>query len=117
LKEVAPERKLNISSNSKVGFIKEEKISEIVSHVLEFAVKARASDIHIEPQEMTTRVRYRIDGILQEKLTIPRELHDSLISRIKILAGMKIDEKEYARWTVNFKAGGEDTRVSPLPTS
>jgi len=120
LKEVAPERKLNISSNSKVGFIKEEKISEIVSHVLEFAVKARASDIHIEPQEMTTRVRYRIDGILQEKLTIPRELHDSLISRIKILAGMKIDEKRIPQdGRFNFKAGGEDTdlRVSSLPTS
>ncbi len=120
LKEVAPERKMNISSNSKVGFIKEEKISEIVSHVLEFAVKARASDIHIEPQEMTTRVRYRIDGILQEKLTIPRELHDSLISRIKILAGMKIDEKRIPQdGRFNFKASGEDTdlRVSSLPTS
>lgn len=120
LKEVAPERKLNISTNLKVGFIKEEKISEIVSHVLEFAVKARSSDIHIEPQELSTRVRYRIDGILQEKLTIPRELHDSLISRIKILAGMKIDEKRIPQdGRFNFKAGGEDTdlRVSSLPTT
>lgn len=120
LKEVAPEKKLNISTNLKVGFIKEEKISEIVSHVLEFAVKARASDIHIEPQETSTRVRYRIDGILTEKLTIPHELHDSLISRIKILGGMKIDEKRIPQdGRFNFKAGGEDTdlRVSSLPTT
>ena len=85
LKDVAPDRKETPAVNYKIGFIREEKISEIVSHILEFAVKSRSSDIHIEPQEKSTRVRYRIDGILQEKLTIPRELHDSLISRIKIL--------------------------------
>ena len=68
-------------------------MAEIVRHILDFAVKSRASDVHIEPQENATRVRYRIDGILQEKLTIPKALHDALISRIKILSGMKIDEK------------------------
>ena len=52
-----------------------------------------ASDIHIEPNEMSTRVRYRIDGILQEKLSkIPKNSHDSIIARIKILS-FKIDEK------------------------
>ena len=105
---------------SRFGFIKEEKIAEIVSHILEFAIRARASDIHIEPQEKSTRVRYRIDGILQEKLTIPHEIHDSLISRIKILCGMKIDEKRIPQdGRFNFKAADEDIdlRVSSLPTS
>ncbi len=105
---------------SKFGFIKEEKIAEIVSHILEFAIRGRASDIHIEPQEKTTRVRYRIDGILQEKLTIPKEIHDSLISRIKILSGMKIDEKRVPQdGRFNFKAANEDIdlRVSSLPTT
>ena len=105
---------------SKFGFIKEEKIAEIVSHILEFAIRARASDVHIEPQEKSTRVRYRIDGILQEKLTIPREIHDSLVSRIKIISGMKIDEKRIPQdGRFNFKAAGEDIdlRVSSLPTS
>ncbi len=105
---------------SKFGFIKEEKIAEIVSHILEFAIRARASDIHIEPQEKSTRVRYRIDGILQEKLTIPREIHDSLVSRIKIVSGMKIDEKRVPQdGRFNFKAADEDIdlRVSSLPTS
>lgn len=120
LKDVAPEKKTNASDNLKIGFIREEKISEIVSHILEFAVKSRSSDIHIEPEERATRVRYRIDGILVEKLTIPRELHESLSSRIKILSGMKIDEKRIPQdGRFNFKAANEDTdlRVSSLPTA
>ena len=110
----------SFEAGSRFGFIKEEKIAEIVSHILEFAIRARASDIHIEPQEKSTRVRYRIDGILQEKLTIPHEIHDSLISRIKILCGMKIDERRIPQdGRFNFKAAGEDIdlRVSSLPTS
>lgn len=120
LKDVATEKKISPTQNLKIGFIKEEKISEIVSHILEFAVKSRSSDIHIEPEERATRVRYRIDGILVEKLTIPRELHDSLVSRIKILSAMKIDEKRIPQdGRFNFKAGNEDTdlRVSSLPTA
>ena len=120
LKDVAPEKKTSASENFKIGFIREEKISEIVSHILEFAVKSRSSDIHIEPQEKSSRVRYRIDGILQEKLAIPKELHESLISRVKILAGMKIDEKRIPQdGRFNFKANDQDTdlRVSSLPTS
>lgn len=100
--------------------IREEKIAEIVSRILEFAVRARASDIHVEPQEASTRVRYRIDGILQEKLTIHKELHDSLVSRIKILSQMKIDEKRIPQdGRFNFKAEGQDVdlRVSSLPTT
>ena len=75
----------------KSGVIREEKVAEIVTHILSFAIKARASDVHIEPQERATRIRYRIDGILAEKLTTPRELHDAIVSRIKILSAMKID--------------------------
>jgi type IV pilus assembly protein PilB len=122
LKDVAGEEgkeKINIDLG-KTEFIHEEKISEIVSHILDFAMRARASDVHIEPQEKLTRVRYRIDGILQEKLTIPAGLHDSLISRIKILSGMKIDEKRIPQdGRFNFKAGENevDLRVSSLPTA
>lgn len=107
-------------SRQQGGLIRQEKISEIVTHILDFAVRSRASDIHVEPLERTTRVRYRIDGILQEKLTIPRELHDSLVSRIKILSGMKIDEKRIPQdGRFNFKNTEQevDLRVSTLPTS
>jgi type IV pilus assembly protein PilB len=103
---------------TKVGVIREEKVAEIVSRILSFAVKARASDIHVEPQEKVTRVRYRIDGILEEKLTTPKELHDALVSRIKILSGMKIDEKRIPQdGRFNFKSDGDevDLRVSTLP--
>lgn len=105
---------------TQTGYIKEEKIAEVVSHILDFGVRSRASDVHIEPQEKSTRVRYRIDGILQEKLTIPRELHESLISRIKILSRMKIDEKRIPQdGRFNFRTAEEevDLRVSSLPTS
>lgn len=121
LKEVSPEgENLKMFETNKMGIIREEKIAEIVSHVLEFAMKSRSSDVHVEPQEKSTRVRYRIDGILQEKLTTPKDLHEALISRIKILSGMKIDEKRIPQdGRFNFKAGGEevDLRVSSLPTA
>ncbi|MEX1052225.1 MAG: GspE/PulE family protein, partial [Patescibacteria group bacterium] len=99
--------------------IKEAPIAKIVSTILEFAVKSRASDIHIEAEELKTRVRYRIDGILQEKLVLPKTIHDALISRIKILSEMKIDERRIPQdGRFNFKLGEEevDLRVSSLPT-
>src|SRR4030043_1187358 len=121
LKEVAPEKKkVQILQVGMGGGEREEKVGEMVSHILSFAVKARASDIHIEPQEKSTRVRYRIDGILQEKLTTPRELHDSLVSRIKILSGMKIDEKRVpqdGRFNFNTEIDEVDLRISTLPTT
>jgi type II secretory ATPase GspE/PulE/Tfp pilus assembly ATPase PilB-like protein len=99
--------------------IREAPIAKIVSTILEFAVKSKASDIHIEPEETKTRVRYRIDGILYEKLSLPRDIHQSLTSRIKILADMKIDEKRVPQdGRFGFKLGTEaiDFRVSTLPT-
>lgn len=120
LKEVSSGEKIKTLDVRHTSLIREEKVAEIVTHILSFAVKARASDIHIEPQEKTTRIRYRIDGILQEKLTTPRELHDALVSRIKILSGMKIDEKRVPQdGRFNFRSEAEevDLRVSTLPTT
>lgn len=99
--------------------IKEAPIARIVSTVLEYAIKSRASDIHLEPREQGMRVRYRIDGILHERLSLPAGVHDSLISRIKILSGMKIDEHRIPQdGRFNFKIGSDevDLRVSSLPT-
>lgn len=121
LKEVSDETKQIVESeNLQNGYIREERVAEIVSHILEFAMRSRASDVHIEPMEKSTRVRYRIDGILQEKITTPKELHEALISRIKILSAMKIDEKRIPQdGRFNFKANNEevDLRVSSLPTT
>ncbi|OGM13444.1 hypothetical protein A3D84_01565 [Candidatus Woesebacteria bacterium RIFCSPHIGHO2_02_FULL_42_20] len=122
LKEVAPDdsRLKTLDLSVATGVIRQEKTTEIVNHIMEFSVKSRASDIHLEPQEKSTRVRYRIDGILQEKLTIPKALHDAIVSRIKILSGMKIDEKRIPQdGRFNFKTVDEevDLRVSTVPTS
>ena len=108
-----------VDSRSLGELIKEAPIAKIVSTVLEFAMKARASDVHIEPQTNRTRIRYRIDGILQEKLVLPKSVHNAVVSRIKILAGMKIDEKRLPQdGRFNFVMGDEevDLRVSSLPT-
>ncbi len=99
--------------------IREAPIAQIVSAILEQAIRIRASDVHIEPQLGETRVRYRVDGILQERLMLPRRLQDSVVSRIKILADLKIDEKRVPQdGRFNFKMGENevDLRVSTLPT-
>lgn len=99
--------------------IREAPIAQIVSAILEQSIRIRASDIHIEPQLGDTRVRFRVDGILQERLSLPRRLHESVISRIKILSDMKIDEKRIPQdGRFNFKMGQTevDLRVSTLPT-
>mgnify|MGYP001570505116 CR=1 FL=1 len=99
--------------------IREAPIAQIVSAILEQSIRIRASDVHIEPQPGDTRVRYRVDGILQERLVLPRKLHEAVISRIKILGDMKIDEKRVPQdGRFNFKMGDQevDLRVSSLPT-
>jgi len=106
--------------NTISSVIKEAPIAKIVSTVLEYAVKSRASDVHIEPQSDRMRVRYRIDGILYERLSLPIGVRESVISRIKILSGMKIDEHRTPQdGRFNFKVGQDevDLRVSVLPTA
>lgn len=118
LKETEKKKEVtDLKDLSKV--IKEAPIAKIVSTVLEFAMKSRSSDVHIEPREENTRVRYRIDGILFEKLLLPKNVHEAVVSRIKILADLKIDEKRIPQdGRFNFKADGKevDLRVSSTPT-
>ena len=98
----------------------EAPVAKIVKTVLEYAARARASDIHIEPQEENVRIRYRIDGILQEKYILPRNVNEAVVSRIKILSGMKIDEKRIpqdGRFYFSFENSDIDLRVSTLPTT
>ncbi len=119
LKETAGPEIRTVEAGRLGEIIKEAPIAKIVSTLLEFAVKNRVSDIHIEPQETKTRVRYRIDGILHEKLALPKSVHPAVVSRIKILSDMKIDEKRVPQdGRFNFRMGIEevDLRVSSLPT-
>ena len=99
--------------------VRDAPVAKITASLLDFALKSRASDIHIEPMEDHTRIRYRIDGILNEKLELPSKIHDSLVSRVKILSELKIDEKRIPQdGRFNYKSGGSevDVRVSTLPT-
>ena len=99
--------------------LRDAPINRIVENILDFAIKSRASDVHIEPQTNRTRVRYRIDGLLQEKLILPRNVHDAVVSRIKIMANLKIDEKRLPQdGRFNYQDGGVeiDLRISTLPT-
>lgn len=105
--------------DSVVETLRDAPVSRIVSTLLEYAVKTRASDVHIEPEGDKTRVRYRIDGILQERLTLPSKVHNSVISRIKILSDLKIDEHRLpqdGRFKVAVGEVEVDLRVSTLPT-
>lgn len=119
LKETAPSTVKTYEAGHLGEVIREAPIAQIVSAILEQAIRLRASDVHIEPQPGDTRVRYRVDGILQERLALPRGLQEAVISRIKILSDMKIDEKRIPQdGRFNFKMGDSevDLRVSTLPT-
>src|SRR5690606_27263775 len=82
------------------------------------AVRSNASDIHIEPREAYVSVRYRIDGILREANKLPKKVHNALVSRIKILSNLKIDERrapQDGRFKIQIGSGLYALRVSTLP--
>ncbi|MFH1187177.1 MAG: ATPase, T2SS/T4P/T4SS family [Candidatus Levyibacteriota bacterium] len=120
LKETEDFDKIRTIDSVEIGrLIKEAPIAKIVSTILEYAVTSRASDVHIEPQEDRVRVRYRIDGILYDRLSLPKSVQDAVISRIKILSEMKIDEHRSPQdGRFNFKVDNKevDLRISVLPT-
>jgi general secretion pathway protein E len=87
--------------------------------IVDEAVKARASDIHIEPEEDRLRVRYRIDGTLQDMMSLPLSVHRALISRIKILGEMNIADHfrpQDGQFSTESKGRGIDVRVATAPT-
>jgi type IV pilus assembly protein PilB len=119
IKETEEFKKRTVDSKQIAEIITDAPIAKIVSTILEFAVNSRSSDVHIEPLEDKVRVRYRIDGILYDKLSLPKNVQDSLISRIKIIAELKIDEHRIPQdGRFNFKVDKQevDIRVSILPT-
>lgn len=106
--------------------VSEEDISEnspvakTVNLILEYAIHSNASDIHIEPREEYLQVRYRIDGTLREANKLPRNVQAALISRIKILSNLKIDERRVpqdGRFKVTVAGKKYALRVSTLPIS
>jgi general secretion pathway protein E len=97
----------------------EAPVAQALSLIIDEAVKARASDVHIEPGEEKTRVRYRIDGTLHEMLTLPLMTMSSLISRIKILANMNIADHhrpQDGQFSIKTKGRLIDIRVGIIAT-
>jgi len=93
-------------------------IAQTVNLIIDYGVKAGASDVHIEPRENFVLVRYRVDGILREANKLPRKVLNSLISRIKILANLKIDEHrapQDGRFKISVSGHVYALRVSTLP--
>lgn len=121
LKETEELKKIKTVDSTQIAqIIKEAPIAKIVSTILEYAVTSRASDVHIEPQEDRVRVRYRIDGILYDRLSLPKTVQEAVISRIKILSEMKIDEHRTPQdGRFNFKVAENevDLRISVLPAA
>lgn len=110
---------------SEAQFIETKKVSSeapitrIVDVIIKHAITARASDIHIEPQENDLRIRYRVDGVLHSSLMVPKVVHPAIISRIKILSNLKIDEQRLpqdGRFHMDIEKHSIDFRVSTLPT-
>ena len=82
---------LDVGTNTKEGAEEDAPIIKLVSLLILEAFKKRASDIHLEPLERRFRVRYRIDGVLQEMQSPPRRLQASILSRIKIMSNMSLN--------------------------
>jgi type IV pilus assembly protein PilB len=101
------------------GLEDEAPVIRIVNVIIQQAIKDRASDIHIEPDRRGVRIRYRVDGVLHEVMTVPKYVHAPLISRIKIMGDMNIAERRLpqdGRIHVRHEGKDYDLRVSSLPT-
>lgn len=107
------------SNTSEVQFTDDAPVVHIVNSIISQAIKQRASDIHIEPQDKLLRVRFRVDGMLREVATFPRHTHAAITSRIKIMSDMDIAEKRLPQdGRIKIPESGReiDLRVSTLPT-
>ena len=93
-------------------------IAQTVNLIIEYAIKSGASDIHIEPRDSNIIVRYRVDGVLKEANKLPKKVHSALVSRIKILSNLKIDERrapQDGRFKIQIGEEVYALRVSTLP--
>jgi len=94
-------------------------VARIVNSMLQYATTSKASDIHIEPMEKRVRVRFRINGVMTERLTLPKSLAPAIVSRIKIMSNLKIDERRLpqdGRFPIKIGDTKIDLRVSVMPT-
>ena len=106
-------------SNAEVKtIVQDSPISKALSTILEYALKSRASDVHIEPLEGSLKIRVRVDGMLREIMQLPKSIEPALVSRIKILSNLKIDEHRMpqdGQFTVKIAGKEVDLRIAVSP--
>ena len=98
--------------------VQDSPISRALSTILEYAVKSHASDVHIEPLEKALKIRCRVDGVLREVMQLPKSIEPALVSRIKILSSVKIDEHRIpqdGQFAVNVAGKAVDLRIAISP--
>ena len=109
----------NEDAERKELLVEDTPVTKLVAVVLRHAIEGRASDVHIEPGREQLRVRYRLDGTLYTSLFLPMSVHEAIISRVKILTRLKLDEKrkpQDGRFSTVIGGNNIDFRVSTFPT-
>src|SRR3989344_2191864 len=113
------EKAIPKEAQKKLEFVEETPIIKVVAVMLRHAAEGNASDIHIEPQRDHLRIRFRVDGILHTSLVLPSKIHEAIVSRVKILTNMQLDEKrkpQDGRFSASIENRQIDFRVSTFPT-
>ena len=118
-RSVANLEETEITETGAEAITEDAPVTKIVATVLRHAAEQRASDIHIEPLQDQTRVRFRIDGVLITNITLPSKVHSAVVARIKVLSNMRLDEKrkpQDGRFSARVSGNKVDFRVSTFPT-
>src|SRR5690606_8787188 len=120
--EIAERQSENVSAEQLAAeHMKEDApVTKVVATILRYAVDGQASDIHIEPTHEKVRVRFRVDGLLQTSIELPRNVQAAVVARIKILSSMRLDERrkpQDGRFSATFDGRKIDFRVSTFPTN
>lgn len=117
--EEGSEKKGKVKSKESIQeVVKHAPVAKMVSVILRHAVEGKASDIHIEPMQNVSRVRYRIDGTLRTSITLPIYIHDAVVARVKVMSNLKIDETRIpqdGRIRMELQDRDVEFRVSTLP--
>lgn len=115
--EIKPGKEIDLKALQ--GLVEDAPIVKLVNLLITEAIKAGASDIHVEPDETFLGTRYRVDGVLHEVMSPPKDLQSAILSRIKILSGMDIAERRIpqdGRFQLKIDGRQIDARVSTIPT-
>ncbi len=116
--EASQEENIQLAEGNIRTLVQDSPISRALNTILEYAIKSRASDVHVEPLEKTLKIRCRVDGVLREVMQLPKSLEPALVSRIKILSNLKIDEHRVpqdGQFTVKISGKEVDLRIAISP--